>query len=132
MSASLKTLADRSDRRRSAQNKAIGNPAITGAVNSDYRVEGVPLALNKAEVRFYITVETGTSNGDKLVFSNQLKSTIGEVMDYSMRTKDGEEIEAVFGFRSIAARIVSSASVIGTTNTLLKVLAKKAVEAYEK
>ena len=90
------------------------------------------MALNKAEVRFYITVQTGTSAGDKLVFSNQLKSTIGEVMDYEMRTKDGEEIEAVFGFRSIAARIVSSASIMGTTNTLLKVVAKKAVELYGK
>ncbi len=49
-----------------------------------------------------------------------------------MRTKDGEEIEAVFGFRSVAARIVSSASIMGTTNTLLKVVAKKAVELYGK
>ncbi len=132
MTASLKSLAERSDRKKSTMNKAIGKPAITGSVNSDYRVNGTPLALNKAEVRFYITVQTGMSLGDKAVFSNQLKSTVGEVMDYQMRTQDGEEIEAVFGFRSIAARIVSSASIIGTTNTLLKVIAKKAVELYNK
>lgn len=132
MTASLKSLAERSDRKKSTMNKAIGKPAISGSVNSDYRVNGTPLSLNKAEVRFYITVQTGMSLGDKAVFSNQLKSTVGEVMDYQMRTQDGEEIEAVFGFRSIAARIVSSASIIGTTNTLLKVIAKKAVELYNK
>ena len=64
MSASLRTLADRSDKKKSSQGKAIGKPAITGAVNSDYRVSGTPLALNKAEVRFYITVQTGVSSGD--------------------------------------------------------------------
>ena len=132
MSSTLRALVDRSDKKKASQNKAIGKPPITGVVNSDYRVEGVPLALNKAEVRFYITVQTGTGSGDKLVFGNQLKSTIGEVMDYSMRTKDGDEIEGVFGFRSIAARMVTSASSIGTTNTLLKVVAKKAVELYKR
>lgn len=64
MSASLRSLADRSDRKKSSQSKAVGKPSITGSVNSDYRVGGTPLALNKAEIRFYITVETGTGAGD--------------------------------------------------------------------
>ena len=67
MSSTLKALTDRSDRKKSAQSKAVGKPAITGVVNSDYRVAGTPLALNKAEVRFYITVQTGTSSGDNFI-----------------------------------------------------------------
>ena len=67
MSSTLKALTDRSDRKKSTQSKAVGKPAITGSVNSDYRVAGTPMALNKAEVRFYITVQTGTSAGDNFI-----------------------------------------------------------------
>ena len=47
-----------------------------------------------------------------------------------MTTEDGHEIEAVFGFRSNAARIVSSAMMMGTTATLLKLIDEKAVKMY--
>lgn len=52
-------------------------------------------------------------------------------MDYEMKTESGEEIDAVFGQKSIDDRIVLSALTIGTTNTLLDVIAKKAVKIYE-
>lgn len=130
MSATLKQLADRSDRVKGDQARSTGKPVITGAVNEDYRVAGVPLALDKAEIRFYITVENQQGVGDKNVFANQLKTVVGEVMDYDMHTESGEKIEAVFGFRSAAARIVSSPVIMGTTIGLLQVVAKKMVEAY--
>ncbi|MDD2879801.1 MAG: hypothetical protein PHQ58_05145 [Rhodoferax sp.] len=66
----------------------------------------------------------------KGVFSNQLKTVFGEVFDGDMKTEDGELIDAIFGGKSVHARIVNSAWSIGTTNTLLSVLAKKAVQAY--
>lgn len=130
MSPSLKLLADASDRRMMQERKAQGLPPINGSVNDDYRVEGTPLILDKAEVRIYLNVGNGCGSGDKLIFSNQLKSTIGEVMDYTMTTEDGQEIEAVFGFRSNANRIIASAMMMGTTATLLKVVDAKAVNMY--
>jgi hypothetical protein len=60
-----------------------------------------------------------------------MKTVFSEVMDYEMRTESGEEIDAVFGQKSIDDRIVLSALTIGTTNTLLDVIAKKAVKIYE-
>ena len=51
-------------------------------------------------------------------------------MDYTMTTEDGQEIEAVFGFRSNANRIIASAMMMGTTATLLKVVDAKAVNMY--
>lgn len=68
----------------------------------------------------------------KLVVANQLKGTISEVMDYTMTTESGEEIDIGFGYRSVGARIVASTDLIGTTTTLLKVIGKKAVEIYNK
>lgn len=51
-------------------------------------------------------------------------------MDYTVRTESGEEVNAIFGYRSISARIVNSPIIMGTTITLLNLLAKKMVETY--
>ena len=130
MSNSLKALADRSDRILSDSCKASNKPVITGQVNDEYRVSGVPLTLDKAEIKIYITIQTQVGVGDKLVFANQMKSVVGEVMDYDMHTESGQRLDAVFGFRSIVARIVTSPVVIGTTTTLLRKVAENAVKLY--
>lgn len=130
MSNGLKLLADKSDKQLAAFNKANNLPVITGQVNDEYRVSGVPLSLDKAEIRIYITINTSAGIADKGVFANQLKSIFGEVMDYKMTTESGDEIDALFGYRSIAARITLSPELIGTTTTLLKVIGKEAVKIY--
>lgn len=131
MSKSLRALADDSDLVLKNKCLASGVPIITGEVNDDYRVNGVPLAIDKACVKFYITINTEARVGDKGVFGNQLKSVFAEVMDYDMHTESGEQIDAIFSYRAIAARIVLSPMIIGTTTTLLKLVAKKAVKMYK-
>lgn len=131
MSLSLKALVNKSDKILANTRKSTNLPIITGEVNSEYRVGGTPLGLDKAEIKIYITINTSTGVGDKGVYANQLKSVIGEVMDYEMKTESGDEIDAIFGYRSVAARIVTSPIIIGTTTSLLKVIAKKAVEIYK-
>lgn len=131
MSASLKSLADKSDKLLSDIKISTNSPVFTGSVNSDYRVGGTPLALDKAEIKIYMTIETIAGVGDKGVYANQLKSVFGEVLETEIRTESGDEIDAIFGFRSIAARIVLSPSIIGTTTSLLKEIAKKAVQIYK-
>lgn len=59
-----------------------------------------------------------------------MKTVFSRVMDYEMKTESGAIIDAVFGQKSIDDRIVNSALTIGTTNTLLDVIGKKAVEIY--
>jgi hypothetical protein len=66
----------------------------------------------------------------KGVFANQLKTVFGRVMPVAPKTQSGVEIDAIFGAESVDARIVRSPFIIGTTTTLLNVIAKKAVEAY--
>lgn len=60
-----------------------------------------------------------------------MKSVFGEVIDYDIKTESGESVDSVFGYTSIAARIVLSPVVIGTTTSLLKLIAKQAIDIYE-
>lgn len=60
-----------------------------------------------------------------------MKTVFSEVMSTDMITESGDIIDAVFGQQSIEARVVTSPSVIGTTNTLLKVLGTNAVKIYK-
>ena len=45
-------------------------------------------------------------------------------------TKSGKQIDAIFGYQSISNRIVTSAEVIGTTNTLLREITKEVINIY--
>ena len=47
-------------------------------------------------------------------------------------TESGIKIGAIFGQKSVADRIVISPDILGTTTTLLDVIAKRAVAAYKK
>lgn len=131
MTNSLRKLADYSDRVMAEECNATGKQVISGSVTEEYRVAGVSLGSDKAEIKIYITVRTLSGVGDKGVFANQMKSVFGEVMDYDMITESGERIDAVFGYNSILARVVNSPFIIGTTTTLLKKVAEKAVNIYE-
>ena len=129
MSESLRELCDISDRELSKRNKSIGKPGFTGKIDENFRIEGESLALDTADIRFYITVDVAAGVGDKGVFANQLKSVIGTVFD-DIKTESGTEIGAIFGYKSINARIVNSPLLIGTTTTLLDVIAKRACSLY--
>lgn len=130
MSSSLKQVTNMSDKQMIENRRSIGMPPVTGEVNSEYRIEGTPIGLDKAEIRIYIIVEPTADVGDKLVFANQMKTVVGEVLTYPVTTENGEVIDAIFGSRSIAARIVNSPIIMGTTIRLLRVVAKNAVSIY--
>lgn len=132
MSTSLRNLVNYSDRELAERLKASGQKVHNGAVTEEYRVKGNPLAVDQAEIKFYITISTTASTGDKGIFANQMKSVIGEVMDYDLSTEDGDSIDAVFGSKSIYNRIVLSPFIIGTSISLLKVIAKRTIEIYRK
>ena len=61
-----------------------------------------------------------------------MKTVISGIVEEPYRTEDGTEIEAIFGAKSIEDRIANSPYIIGTATTLLKLIAKKAVEMYKK
>lgn len=62
--------------------------------------------------------------------SNQLKSVIGRVMNGINETASGRQIDVIFGYQSVANRIVQSAELIGTTNILLKLITQEVIDIY--
>lgn len=131
MSESIRTIAVAADKGRAKFAKGMNKTVLTGQVDSSMRIGGNPLNLDSMAVRVYITTQVGTGVGDKGVFANQMKTIFGRVMSGENRTESGEDLDAIFGYTSISNRIVLSPDLIGTTTTLLKVIAKQAVKVYE-
>lgn len=131
MSESLKLLAARSDRDRGRMAKLMRDGrALTGAVDSSFRVDGNPLESDQAVIQVYITAEVDAGVGDKGVLGNQMKTIAGKVMTGVNKTESGEDIDMFFGYQSISNRIVLSPEIAGTTNTLLRVLSKHVARVY--
>lgn len=120
MSASVRKLADASDRFMTESCRARAEKVVIGSVDEDYRVSGKTLMRGEAEIRIYITQDLKMGVADKGVLGNQLKCTVGEVMPYELRTESGDLVDVKFSFRSVSNRIVNSTLLIGTTSTLLE------------
>jgi hypothetical protein len=130
MSPTIRQLADASDKELAKLRKSMGKPVITRQVDSSMRVDGNPLELDYAVLKFYITADVAAGVGDKGVFGNQMKTIFGRVMSGENKTEDGEDVDAIFSYQSIANRIVLSPTIMGTTNTLLRVLSKRVAKLY--
>lgn len=130
MTASLKRLTDKSNNDMATACKASGKPVVTGRVNTDYRVNGNPLEIDRAEIRIYVSVKNSTGVGDKVVFGHQMKSTVSEVLRGEIVTENGEKVDAIFSYGSAARRGVLSPAILGTTTTLLDAISKQAAKIY--
>ena len=131
MSASIRNLADRSDSEMRKHMKQMGKKGVVGRVDVGYRVDGHPLDENTAVVRVYITGPVGMGVGDKGVFASQMKTVVGSVLTGVCETEDGEPLDAIFGYYGLQKRIVLSADIMGTANTVLKRVGELAVSAYK-
>lgn len=131
MSASLSEIASNSDRDRKRQARALGQPALTGKVDSSTRIQSKPLPADNMVIRIYITSPAAAGVGDKAVFGNQLKTVIGRVMTGVNETASGIPLDAIFSYASISNRIVRSPEIMGVTNVLLKLISQRVVSAYK-
>lgn len=130
MTMTLKKLADQSDHYLAKLKKSSNQAVVSGRVTDEYRVSGKPLQPDHAEIRVYISVTAPTGVGDKAIFGHQMKSTVAEVIPGQIFTEDGQEVDAIFSYKSAAARGVHSPLLMGTTITLLDVLGKRVINAY--
>lgn len=131
MSESLRKIADASDKALAKKRKALGQKVVSGQVDDSIRIGKQVLELDSLVIKVYITKETGAGSGDKGVFGSQLKTVFARVMSGTNETESGEPIDAIFGYQSISNRIVLSPEVMGTTNTLLRVLSKRVAKIYK-
>lgn len=123
LSDSLKTYVKESDKRLK---HVTGH---TGRVDASYSHEGKSLLEGEIIVKIYTIADDYMGVGDKAIFGNQLKFTVGDVFE-DIRTEDGTEVDARFGYISIQNRIVNSPNLIGTTSTLIKLIQEQAVKMY--
>lgn len=130
MSSSLKKLADQSDKELADSLRSSNEAVYSGSVNDDYRVEGTPLALDKAEIKIYITRKTTQGTGDKLILANQCKSEVSQVLPTRVTTESGEVIDLYFSILKIYARILNSPFLIGTTVKIIELIEQNAVKMY--
>lgn len=130
MSQSLRELVSKHDRTRLKRLKKVGKPATTGLVDGNMRIEGNPVDLDSVAIQIYITGPMGAQVGDKGVFGNQMKTVFSHVMSGINETESGVQVDALFSYLSINNRIVLSPEIIGTTNTLLKVMSKRVADKY--
>lgn len=130
LSPSLSELAYSSDRNRRRDARRLGTSYTSGQVDDSLRIEGNALSYQNAVIRIYITGSVPAATGDKFVFGNQLKTITGRIMTGRNESEDGVPIDAIFGMESVSARIVGSPFIMGTTNTLMKLISKRAVAAY--
>jgi len=117
MHQSLKKIVMASDKRIAYENN---NSKFNGKVDQTYSIRGVSMLEGNIEIKIYIKVVSDMLFGNKGVFGNQLKTTIGRVFRDENRTIDGRLIEATTSSRSLAARIVYSPYIYGTTYNVLK------------
>ena len=132
MSRSLQECVAVSDKGLNQRLRAEGKPAFTGRVDDSFRIEGQSLALDTAAIQIYLSAEVPAGVGDKAVFGNQLKTVISEVLENDWVTESGQVIDAQFGAKSVADRIVTSAYTIGTTTTLCAEISQRAAAIYRK
>lgn len=131
MSPSLQLLTDKSDTALYKLNKAMKKPSIDGSVEEGYRIDNIPMTRGSACIRVYITGPVGMGIADKVVFGNQMKSTIGSIITDNFTDADDKPVDAIFGYDSLLRRIVLSAEFMGTLNTVLVEVGNRAVKAYE-
>jgi hypothetical protein len=101
-----------------------------GRVDSSYSINGKPLDESSVEIKYYIKVVSGFGYGDKSIVGNQLKNTVGLIVDYPIKTEDGRDVDGMFSNRALMARIVNSPYLMGTTCALLRIVTENVLKMY--
>jgi DNA-directed RNA polymerase beta subunit len=96
----------------------------------DYRIAGKSLLADNVEIKVFILVTNAHGIGDKLVLSHSLKSVVGDVVMEDMTTENGDDIDMIFSYRSVANRIVVSPIINGILGSLLEHYRKKVVTEF--
>lgn len=130
MSDSLLQIVQAGDRERRKKSKRLGRPNITGQVDQSLRIDGNGLDLDHVAIKVYITYDEGMGVGDKAVFCNQMKTVVGHRLSGINETESGQQLNAIFGAKSVMDRIVLSPFIIGMSIAVQTAIGEKAAEMW--
>ena len=134
MSASIKKITVESDKHIASHQRALGRSEVTtGKVTDNFKVKGRSILPGEVVIRIYYILRKNMVTGDKVVFANQLKTTIGEVVSYKMTSQTSKkEIGAMFSLVAIGARIVISPFFVGFLGSYLEEVPNHLMKLYRK
>lgn len=130
MSESLRELTLVSEKKRKQEASDAGETFYPNKVNRFVRIDGTQIESKQALIVYHITINLGMGISDKLVFANQLKSTVGKVLFGKNRTLHGERLDAIFGALSGINRTVTSVYKTGGVNTYLRYVGEETYTRY--
>lgn len=107
--------------------KAVVNGRDTGSLN----IAGSKLDPFHVALRVYIDRDLTCETGDKLVYFNQMKTVISNVMTGENYCEDGTPLDIKFAKNSVDARQVVSPLLNSTTTMLLRNLTEHVVKLYK-
>ncbi len=102
---------------------------FTGKVNSSYSIKGKPLMDGEIEIKVLIRVEDDMGIADKAILGNQLKCTIGDILE-DVKDEEGKPVDVVFSTKSMSNRIVLSPVKIGLLTTYMKAVIDQGCDLY--
>lgn len=130
MSDTLRKVITNVERNSKKRSSAMNEDFIPNRIGSNVRIQGETLLNEQALVMVYIVRDVPCGVGDKLVFGNQGKTTVGEVLVGETTTMDGRTVDAIFGAKSFIDRILTSPFKNGLLNSYLSLVGQAAYEMY--
>lgn len=130
MNHTLQEIAEFHDRATQKQRTALGLSKLNNQIKDAFRYGKTIVDNNHLLIIITITEDVTAGVGDKGVLGNQMKFTIGKVSNGSITTTNDTDVDMIFGVNPMNNRMVGHVTKIGTTNTLLNVIPKKALAMY--
>lgn len=108
MSESVRKFITAQDKVRKVEADLEGSPIKKGAVSNSLNVNKPILSPGKAFISISIEAMDGSTTADKYVLGNQLKGTIGRIMQKPMMTQDGRRVLVKSSAKGMFNRMVLS------------------------
>lgn len=131
MSESIAKFIVKKDRERKRASDIVGGGIKNGAINNAFNVNRPILNPDKALVKIFIESMESTTTADKYVLGNQMKATVGRIMDKPLMTKSGLVVDIKASFKGMFNRMVLSFRNKLITNEAGYQFTKMALDVYK-
>ena len=123
----LKKLINASDKMLQSEED---DPSINGRIDNTFSDSGIPVADDEIIIKMYVERHLPNSIGDKIIFGNQLKATLGEISNKRV-TFNGKPVHGYFSAASADARKVESPDKFGVLAEVLMVGTEQFLKIFD-
>ncbi len=108
MSDSLREFVKSCNKELLQLNNITGSGVTDGNVGGNTNIVRPAIQPGRVVIRVYIEDLNASENADKFVVGNQMKGTVGNIVNKTMRTLDGRVVHMIFSFKGLFNRMVLS------------------------